>query len=284
MGGSYEVEQRLPKISVVMPVLATTPFLQEMTDFAIRAHRTLAARPFELIIVEAGAQRYHPENCHVRYQDDVKPDIYFDFNPGIGGIKESNKGIDAATGDFILLTGTDVIPPQGWDVELLRIFELIPDCGVASLSAFEPNATIGPPAPLDLIVEGMFSPFMMIRNGQGWRWDESFERMYQDSDLVLRQRQRGLHPYRSCRAHVWHLGSVTNKQASEEHRKNHERALRRDERTFYERWSFCPYATFAMMRGGIQQYGREHEAYTSRINLHYDPSKTREEEEAANGG
>lgn len=272
-----------PKISVVMPIKSTTPFLQHMTDFAIKTLRSHAHDPFELVVVEAGIDHYRPEKNPLMYRwKHGTPvvgqceDQYFYFNPGIGGIKESNIGIDACKGDFILLAGTDVIAPPNWDLELLRMFEGIPDCGIASLSAFEPNATIGPREPIDLVVEGMFSPFMMIRNHTEWKWDESYERMYQDSDLVLRMRANGLHPYRSCRMHVWHLGSVTNKQAGLEHVANHNRSLARDERLFYERWGNCPYASFAMMRAGAQVYGREHEAYTAAINLHYDPSKPAE--------
>ena len=282
-----------PRISVVLPVLAPTPFLRAMTEFAIKSLRVHAVEQFELIVVEAAYDHFNPKKA-VFYQGNdyqgtptepsvllFKQDIdeaqqidkYLNFIPPVGGVKEINAGIDAASGEFILLTGSDVIAPPGWDAELLRIFAGIPDCGVASLSAYEPNATIGPMGPLPLVVEGMFSPFMMIRNGRGWRFDEAFERVYQDSDLVLRMRTAGLHPYRSCCTHVWHLGSVTNKSAGEDHVAAHAASLARDERLFYERWANCPYATFAMIRGGAQIYGREHEAYTAKINLHYDPEK-----------
>ena len=272
----------MSKISVVLPVLAPTPWLRAMTEFAIRSLRLHAAEPFELIVVEAAhdhfdPQRYAGPGCNVdtlrHVAKEVCADKYLNFTPKIGGVKELNAGIDVAAGEFILLAGSDVIAPPRWDLELLRVFTDAPDCGAASLSAYEPNATIGPPGPLDLVVEGMFSPFMMIRNGKGWRWDEAYERVYQDSDLILRMRCAGLHPYRSCRAHVWHLGSVTNKGAGDEHAAAHARALARDERLFYERWSGVPMATFAMIRGGAQVYGREHEAYTAKINLHYDPTK-----------
>ena len=261
----------MPKISVVLPVLAPTPWLRAMTEFAIKSLRLHAVEPFELIIVEADGNFFDPE--HLDEGDDRHCERYLNFTPKIGGVKESNAGIDAATGEFILLAGSDVIAPPRWDVELLRVFAEAPDCGAAALSAYAPNATIGPPGPLALVVEGMFSPFMMIRNGQGWRWDEAYERVYQDSDLILRMRCAGLHPYRSCRAHVWHLGSVTNNNAGEAHKAEHARALAKDDRLFYTRWHQAPMASFAMMRGGAQIYGREHEAYTAKINLHYDPTK-----------
>ena len=127
---------------------------------------------------------------------------------------------------------------------------------------------------MDLAVEGMFSPFTMIR--RGWRYDEAYERVYQDSDLIMRQRAAGLHPYRSCRAHVWHLGSVTNNTSDDAWKAAHARALARDERLFYKRWGGSPSATFAMIRAGVQVYGREHEAFTAQINLHFDPNAPEE--------
>jgi hypothetical protein len=248
-------------VSVVMPILAPTPFLQEMAKFAIKTLHLQAAAPFELIICEAKHNHFA-----TGYGDK-----YLGFPDPIGGVKEINAGIDAASGDYILLAGTDLISPPGWDDELLRVFHDLPDCGVAALSAFEPNATIGPPHAVDLVVEGMFSPYMMIPNGQGWRFDEDYQRIYQDSDLILRMYQAGKRAYRSCRKHVWHLGSVTNNQAGPEHVAAHAKALAHDERLFYERWGKSSLAMFGIIRGGSQTYGREHEAFLRPIDLHYDP-------------
>ena len=79
--------------------------------------------------------------------------------------------------------------------------------------------------------------------------------------------------FRSCRKHVWHLGSVTNKGAGAEHAALEAKALARDERLFYQRWGKSPLAMFGMIRGGSQTYGREHEAFLNPIRLHHDPTK-----------
>ena len=264
-----------PRLSVVLPVLAPTPFLRNMTEFAIKTLRINADDPtFELIVCEAEHDYFAPYGHEGLRETNNVPswvDKYLNFNPKIGGVKEINAGIDAASCEYILLAGTDIIAPNGWDTELLRLFADRKDCGAATLSAYEPNATIGPTGPLDLVVEGMFSPFTMIR--KPWRYDESYERVYQDSDMILRMYEAGLRSYRSCRKHVWHLGSVTNNGASQEHIDAHAKALARDERLFYKRWGRSPLAAFAMMRGGAQVYGREHEALVCNINLHYDPNK-----------
>lgn len=261
-----------PRISVVLPILAPTQFLRDMAEFAIKTLRQHADnREFELIVCEATYAHFDPHfEDGVRCVNPLKIDKYLGFIPPIGGVREINAGIDVAKGEFILFFGTDIVAPQGWDTELLRLFER-KDCGAASLSAFEPNATVGPPGFVDLVVEGIYSPFTMFR--KGWRYDEAYLRIYQDSDLIMRMYEQGLRAYRSCRKHVWHLGSVTNTQSGEQHIRAHEKALAHDERLFYDRWGKSPLSMFAMIRAGQQTYGREHEALLAQIPLHYDPSQ-----------
>lgn len=269
------------KISVVLPVLAPTPFLRAMTEFAIKTLRAHADLPFELVVVEAegGPQAgyFDPEYwqgargmiiCEDRADKvvSVRADKYLLFNPKIGGVKELNAGVDAASGEFIVSTGNDVIVPPHWDTELLRVFDLYADCGVAALSAFEPGAIIGPPEVQDRVVEGMYSPFMMFRRGQ--RFDEAYTKIYQDSDLIMRLYGQGLRAYRSCRAHVHHLLRMTSDRVDVE---RHRRELAVDEKLFYQRWGASPLMMFGMIRYGHWVYSREHESLTNPINLHHNP-------------
>lgn len=258
----------MSQISVVLPLMAPTPFLRALAEFTIRTLRAHAEDPsFELIVAEAGGDYFDPEKMRWRNSDDGHIDKYLGFTPPIGGIKETNTAIDAARGEFIVSTGSDVIVPQGWDTELLRVFAERPkDCGIASLSAYEPGAVIGPRESQDRIVEGMFSPFNMFRNG--WRLDEAYQRIYQDSDLVMRMYEEGLRAYRSCRKHVHHLGSMTTQVIAAQ--VGHDLALAKDERLFYRRWGKSPLAMFGMIRFGQQTYGKEHEAWERPIHLHYD--------------
>ena len=256
------------KISVVLPILSISPFIVALTEFCIATLRAHADNPFDLILVEGGKPNYRDRD--EQQQASVwGVDKYLGFNPKIGGVKEINAGIRAATTEFVLLTGNDVIVPPHWDTELLRCFEERPDCGLASLSAFEPGATIGPDVPQDRIVEGMYSPFNMFRRqtvgGLGgvamvrdWEYDEHFVRVYQDSDFVMRFYEAGFRAYRSCRAHVHHLLRMTTDRMDPVENAKHHAMLRMDEERFYARWGKSPLAIFGLIRAGQYTYSREY--------------------------
>ncbi len=266
MGGSYE---RPPLISVVMPVLAPTPFLRAMTEFAIKTLRLHADNPFELVIVEAGASHFMPDNYRDLDQDrSLVADVYRTFQPPIGGVKECNAGFNAASGEFLVMTGNDIIVPPHWDTYLLTPFDQRHDCGMSTMAIHEPGAIIGPkpgePTPPEF-TEGMFSAFTMFRNkdfktNQPWRYDEHFERIYQDSDLYMRISEAGYRSYRYNRAHAYHFGAMTNRTANTatHNPKLHAEAVARDEAKFYHRWGDNPTWSFAMVRHPQLSYGHEH--------------------------
>ena len=263
-----------PRISIVLPVLAPTAFLRAMTEFAIKTLRLHADNDFELVVVEGGADNFNPLGHEGLNEPNNVPsmiDKYLNFNPMIGGVRELNAGVRAASNEFVLSTGNDVIAPPHWDTELLRCFDERKDCGVASLSALEPGAAIGPVQTMDRIVEGMYSPFMMFRRGR--EFDEAYEKIYQDSDFIMRTYEElGQRAYRSCRAHVHHLLRMTSDRVEPQ---KHAKDLAHDERLFYERWGNSPLAMFALIRYGTYAYGQEHQSFTNPIALHYDPNQKR---------
>lgn len=265
------------RVSVVLPVLAPTPFLRAMTDFAIKTLRLHADNEFELVVVEAeypylrqqhlekyDESRRSTSKLDVSFDPLLRIDNYLNFNPKVGGVKELNAGVDAASGEFVLSTGNDVIAPPHWDTELLRCFAERQDCGVASLSAFEPGSVIGPLHAMDMIVEGMYSPFMMFRKGD--RFSEDYVKIYQDSDFVMRVYERGQRAYRSCRAHVHHLLRMTSDRVEPV---KHKADLARDERLFYERWGKSPLMMFGLIRYGHWAFGQEWASLTQPIHLNH---------------
>lgn len=261
----------MSKISVVLPVMTDgKPFLRSLTEHCIKTMRAHADNPFELIVVEAGKPYFNvptsTNDPELYFQGDFAPDKHLSFNPPIGGVREINAGIRAASGDFIVFVGNDITAPPHWDTELRLPFEKFKDCGISALSVKEGGALIGPPVPVDLIHEGMFSAFCMFR--KGWEYDESYLRIYQDSDLVLRMYQAGLRAYRNCRAIAHHMGAVTNETLSSQHTDAHNKQVAKDEAFFYNRWEKCPYFIFGMMRGFQLTFGREYEAWLKPIFRH----------------
>lgn len=277
----------MKKISVVLPVLSPSPFINAMSDFCISTLRAHADAHFDLILVEGGPPRFSPLEVEARGGSQEKAwgvDKYLGFHPKIGGVKEINAGIRAAKTEFVLTAGNDVIVPPHWDTELLRCFEEREDCGIAALSAMEPGSFIGPETKQNLIVEGMYSPFNMFRReqrfpgpwlphldlGEGafsaevvrWEYDEHFVRVYQDSDLIMRIYERGLRSYRTCRAHVHHLLRMTNDRIETA---QHNALLKMDEERFYARWGKSPLAIFALIRIGQYVYSREHLSFLSPV-------------------
>jgi GT2 family glycosyltransferase len=253
----------MPKISVVLPILTPTPFLRAMTEFCIKTLRAHADYPFELVVVEAGEPNFDPKLTPAD-ENPPRPDKYLHFPQKIGQVKEINRGIDAASGDFIVFTGNDLVAPPHWDTELLRPFELYKDCGASCLAAGEPGSPwIGSQKPLDLIVEGMFSPFTMFK--RGWRYSEDYVRIFQDSDLIMRLYEAGLRAYRNNRASVIHFNRMTNDNVDAA---AHNEQLEKDARLFYKRWGKSPLWMFGMMKGVYLQYGKEHEAWLR--NCQYD--------------
>ena len=262
------------KISVILPLLVPTPFLRAMTVFCIKTLRMHADHGFELIVVEAVHDYFDPSK-HGPVALSPMINKYIGFPQKIGNIREFNQGVDVASGDFIVSVGNDVIVPPHWDTELLRVFEENPDCGVASLSALEPGVVIGPGTQQECVsqqseigvidyVEGMYSPFMMWR--KGWRMDESYVKIYCDSDLIMRMYAKGLRAYRSCRTRVHHFARMTSDRVDPE---QHQRDLAQDEKLFYQRWGKSRLMIFGLIRSGQLTYGREHIAFTTPINLHY---------------
>lgn len=258
------------KISVVLPILAPTPFLRAMTEFSIKTLRMHATQDFELVVVEAGGRHFDPKGWSPEVSSSTVEKIsqYLCFEQKIGVVKELNAAVKAAAGDFIVFTGNDVFVPPKWDEHLLRCFEERQDCGIASLSAMESGFVIGPREIQDRIVEGMYSPFCMFK--RGWVFDEAYVKIYQDSDMVMRMYDAGLRAYRSCRAHVHHLGRMTTDSVEPQ---QHNRDLARDERLFYQRWGKSPLMMFGIIRAGRWMYGHEHESFDAPITLHYDPNK-----------
>ncbi len=253
----------MSKISVVLPLLLPDEFTIAMTRFCIDALRINATgkNEIELVIVETGSEYFRPAREERPGGDSRPPTVYRHFPKKRTYVKDWNAGADAATGEYLIHIGNDVIAGKDWDAALLEPFERYQDCGISCTSALEfKTPPIGHDQPLPgVIVEAMFSPFMCFR--REWRFDEAYEGGYSDSDLIMRVYAKGLRAYRSFSSVCWHFGPMTTWTRAEND--GGWGQVNRGEEVFYERWRDSPLMMYALIRGAQVKYGQEHFARCS---------------------
>jgi len=116
-------------------------------------------------------------------------------------VKDTNQAIDAATGDYIVHTGNDIFMKPGWLEALLECFK-IPDCGAATLASSDLKHK-----PTNSIMEGIYGPLFMFK--KGWRFDEDYENIFGDTDMIMRIYASGKRSYRNWNVVVTHLYQQT---------------------------------------------------------------------------
>jgi hypothetical protein len=251
------------KISVVLPVLdLSDPFMFELTRFVIKALRLNTQLEYELVVVEtlsARLRRWSHSHSELAFDEQAgRIDQYIHCPEKTNGVKDTNLGINAASGDIIIVTANDIIVTAGWLEAIVECFERCADCGLASLSASEPGHLVGPAKRLPLIVEGSYTPIMAFR--KGWALDEAYAGGYSDSDLIMRIYAAGMRAYRHCGVQVHHLNHLTIKTRG---MAGHQE-IADGEKLFYERWGGSPLMMFQVIKFGGSIYGREHEALLHR--------------------
>ncbi len=186
-----------PKVSVIMPILITEKWQAHMTRCAIDTMFSTTKVPFELCIVETGE----------KWADDLKIDgairpIKYEHRPEkTTVVKDLNRAIEMTSGDIIVHTANDVMMRPGWLEALLECFA-IPDCGVATLAASDLKHM-----PQNKIVEGIYGPMYAFK--KGWKFDEAFENIFSDTDMIMRIYNAGFRSYRNWRVVITHLYQQT---------------------------------------------------------------------------
>jgi len=218
-----------PKVSVLLPLLIKHDWQRHMTDCCIKTMLDTTDVPFELVIIESGTGHYDPQ-LECPHCDDADMELttkYVHCDGHSNLVKDLNAGIEAATGDFLVHTGNDVFTRPGWLEALLEPFEKYPDCGVSCLAMSDLNQ-----APMQGISEGVYGPLMMFRNqgrllkqdilpaglpdlvqtvqqkGKAYslgRFDESYENIFSDTDLIMRHYAAGFRSYRNWKVCCHHL-------------------------------------------------------------------------------
>lgn len=227
-GGTGAAHQEIidnPRISVLLPVLIQAKWQEYMTQCAIETMCCTTDIPFELVLVETAEEHFESlyedvsQNISTVMSNQITAYKYIHRPERTTIVKDLNAGIDACTGDFIVHTANDIFTRPGWLEALIDVFRACPDAGVATLAASDLKQQ-----PMDCIMEGIYGPLMMFRNDI--RFDEDYENIFSDSDLIMRIYRRGLRSYRNWRVCVQHLYQQTYQGAftEQERNENFERA------------------------------------------------------------
>ncbi len=190
-----------PKVSVLLPIIIRHEWQRLMTETCIEIMRCTTKVPFELIIIETES------DCFKKWFDNLcGPTVtltkYVHHPEVTTMVRDLNSGIEVAEGEFIVHTGNDIYPQDGWLEAMLDCFNL-PDCGAACLAASDMKQV-----PLNKIEEGIYGPCMMFRSG--WLFDTDYESIMSDTDLIMRIYQTNKKMYRNWRVLVGHFGRITH--------------------------------------------------------------------------
>jgi len=251
----------MSKISVVLPLLLPDEFCVSMTRFCLDALRINASgkNEVELVIVETGSEHFVPNPLNDPRLRATHRYLNFNRGPDRNYVKDWNAGADAATGEYLVHIGNDVIVGKDWDEALMEPFRRFKDCGMSCTSSREFGAQMGLPVPVPgLVVEGHFTPFCCF--GKRWRFDTAYEGGCSDCDMVMQMYTEGFRAYRSYSSVCWHFGPMTTWRRTNHEGDGGQGQVNRGEETFYRRWRNSPLNIFALMRDSQVRYGVEHNA------------------------
>lgn len=228
-------------VSIILPVIIQSQFQHALTRFSVWCMRNLTLSTHEIIIVET-----------VSKQCEDLADIYIHRPTKTSYSNDWNAGADAASGDYIVHIGNDIIVANRWLEALLACYDYA-DCGVASLACTEPGGGVGPKEPIDRIVEGWYGPLMMVPSH--CRLDLAFPSLGSDTDLILRQYAAGKRAYRNDAVVCHHLDGATYRQRPAAER---QAETQRVHRQMMHRWGDSPlWAVRMVLQGFVGRFGHE---------------------------
>lgn len=105
------------KFSVIVPVYKAEQYLEECIDSILIQDYTT----FELILVDDGSPDSCPAICDCYSQQDARVKVIHQENMKVGAAR--NRGLDYASGDYILFVDADDSISQGYFSALIRVIE-----------------------------------------------------------------------------------------------------------------------------------------------------------------
>ncbi|MDI9847784.1 glycosyltransferase [Rhodoblastus sp. 17X3] len=187
---------------------------------------------FEVIVVDDGSR-----DLTTRLEDFVSGITVVRNEAGVGFVKSSNRGAEAARGEFVVMLNNDTEPCSGWIDELVHVFRSFDKVGLAGAKLVYPDGKLQEAGGI------VFPNFDVSNYGRGGNqfdtrynytrqvdyisgacimlrreiWNElgGFDELYspayyEDNDLAFRVRAKGLKTYYTPFAKVVHFEGVSS--------------------------------------------------------------------------
>lgn len=116
-----------PKVTWVVLFWNRVDLLRQAMEHNI-ANTGVARHDYELVMVDNGSV-----DGATDYAETLNPETLVKNHKNLGVAKGYNRGMVMATGEFIVITGMDMLMPDNWMRTYLDYFEKIPDTGVVSM-------------------------------------------------------------------------------------------------------------------------------------------------------
>lgn len=234
-------ETRVAGVSIVIPVFNQIAFTRQCLD-RIRRH-TGNTVPFEVIVVDNGST----DGTRAFFVDRLsEPRLRYHRNDeNLGFARGNNLGASLSSEDYLLFLNNDTLVRPGWLEQMMRLAESNSRIGVVGIKqlfpytntihhtgiVFTPGGVpqhIYPHLPADLAhvnkqreYQAVNGACLLIRRSlfeACGRFDEGYVNGYEDVDLCLAVRQRGLSVWCCTRASIYHYGQMTETRTADDDR------------------------------------------------------------------
>lgn len=192
------------KISLVIPIYLVNKDLVKMTDECLTSLFQNTNSGVELIIVDDGSP--------IKYMPNFGKLVRIPTNSGYA--HAANAGLQAATGDILILGNNDLVFPENWLPALL--FPLNVGYDVATVwTSDQPNVVLE-----DRIEEGARFGSLFAMNREVYEkiggFDEQFRSIFSDTDLRRRMLDQHIRIGKNLSEVVTHLARATHKVVDED--------------------------------------------------------------------
>lgn len=234
-------EPRAQGVSIVIPVFNQCEFTRQCLD-RIWRHSSDTV-PYEVIVVDNGST----DDTRAFFADPLlDPRLRYHRNDeNLGFAKGNNLGASLSASEYLLFLNNDTLVRPGWLEEMVRLAESSARIGVVGIKqlfpytntihhtgiVFTPGGVpqhLYPHAPADLPhvnkqreYQAVNGACLLIRRSlfeACGGFDEGYVNGYEDVDLCLAVRQRGLSVVCCTRASIYHYGQMTETRTADDDR------------------------------------------------------------------